>query len=137
MKEEKTIKGFWWLPNSKTKIPGILTYKPFTELVLELFGDLDVKSNPIEKTNTIQRYDLIHGISSDGQEISLLHCVNIISSITSNSPFTINKYEGRSLIIGKHILDINEKCYNRAVVKIPKLYFWCRSNNINSSFASS
>lgn len=133
MAEEIIIKGFWWLPNSLARIPGILTYKPFTKLVLELFGNLEVGSDPIEKINTIQQYDLIHGISSNGKKISVIYCINISSSISSNSPFAIKQYQGQFLIIGKHILDINEKCYNRSVVKIPQLYSWCRSNNIKHS----
>jgi hypothetical protein len=133
MNKELTIKGFWWLPNSENRIAGILTYKPYEVLMLELFGTLETNLNPLEQVCNISRYNFIHGVSSVGEQISLLHCTKLGSEIPLNGIFPINRYKCDFLVIGKHIGDIDEKCYNRAVIKIPQLNSWCRSNNIQFS----
>jgi hypothetical protein len=134
MNEEITIKGFWWLPESDNRTPGILAYKPYEEMVLELFGTIAANSKQSGQDIDFKQYDLIYGVSSDGKQISLVKSIQITKVLSSNSPFIINKYKSQFLIIGRHIQDIDEKCYKKAIVKIPQLYLWCSPKNIKYSF---
>ncbi|WP_165026042.1 HEPN domain-containing protein [Dysgonomonas sp. ZJ279] len=117
--ERFEYKGYWFLPNdNENRIAGYLTFIPNERMELELIGGFEkdfFKKQP--------RYAIIHGITSDSQKVTLVHC-HSYGSINLSCSFPITKYSCRYLIVGKHLTDINEHCFNRIKVHAPFLTKW-------------
>lgn len=121
-------KGYFWLTdNEDFKLPGILT-RYSNEMEIELIGGFESKEFDLEKiidNHSFQKHTiLLHGIDSDATKISIVATPKVIQ-IGETSPFYINKYRARYLVLGKHISGLDEKCNYEAFVRIPELSFWC------------
>lgn len=87
MMKDFEIKGNWWLPdNADRRIPGILRFLSKTSISLELHGCL-----PRTQSSELLIFEILHGQSSEGKEITLYDC------------FETNNREISSSIVVNHI----------------------------------
>ena len=129
MTEKIESKGYWFLPDKPdNRIAGVLTYIPHESIVLELIGGFSVKNKEI--ISGIIEPTIIHGFTSDGENISLVYCFQS-SSKNSKSYFPITKYQCQYLIIGKHLNSLNDLSFNKATVLFPQLSYWCNPDAVN------
>lgn len=121
-------RGYWYLPSApENSVAGIVTYYPNEKIILDLIGSfdksfLDIFKNGNEKT-------VIHGNMSDGKIISLLQC-HQYSSFNFSAGFPIVRFSCDYMIVGKHIMGIEEKFQCWAMVRIPELTYWCHPEAI-------
>lgn len=67
--ETKELQGYWWLPGAPDHhVPGTLVYKPDDGARLEIMGELA----GIEAFSDGVSHKTIHGVTTDGNEITLL-----------------------------------------------------------------
>ncbi|EDT77349.1 HEPN domain-containing protein [Clostridium perfringens] len=93
------IIGYWNLPNDE-EIAGVLKYKE-NEIILEVMGSF--LDDPLEVKNR----EIIQGITKEGKEITLINCVLIKSSMSSNG-ICSEWYRVRYVIIGEKYDNIDE-----------------------------
>lgn len=124
MKDKIEYKGYWWLPsNPDATVVGILTYKPYEKITLELIGSFDSEQDPIETFLNKKNESIIHGLTSDSKEITLVNCYPS-GSINFSCPFPIIRYSCQFIIIGKCLESFKQKCFYKALVTIPDLTYW-------------
>ena len=130
MNEQLEFKGFWFLPNyPENRVAGILTYIPHETIKLELIGYFESEKSFIDSISDHNKIDIILGNASNGKKITIIYCIPS-SSYNSESDFPITTYKCTYLIIGKHLNDIFENCFNRATVLFSELKYWCLPNAI-------
>lgn len=130
MTKNEEYKGFWFLPqNPDNKIPGTLYFDVNEEIRLELIGGFE---NEISEVFSSNSFDIIHGITSNSENISLFDC-HKYSSWNFSSPYPISKFNCHYLINGKHLSDINEAVFNQIQVELSSLYDWLPSGRIRNS----
>ncbi|HHY78842.1 MAG TPA: hypothetical protein GX516_00435 [Thermoanaerobacter sp.] len=120
MIEEFEYKGKWWLPDKPQKqVSGVLKFNPNNGAILDLegvFEDITIEEeisnaintgNPVIKnipTNTLLQPEIILGVSSNGENITLYKCSEIkrnysFPSLQSSCSFYVN-----FIFIGTHFL---------------------------------
>lgn len=125
MTEKIEIRGYWHLPDKpEEKIAGILTYTPKVSIQLELIGSFNGDEGSVEAFLDKQEENIIHGISSDSKNITLINCFPS-GSVNFSCPFPMINYMCQYLIIGKHISSLEDPSFWKAYVKIPILKYWC------------
>lgn len=125
MTEKIEIRGYWYLPDKpKENVAGILTYLPRESIKLELIGSFKKDKSPLKAFMDKQEENIIHGISSDAKNITLLNCYPS-GSVNFSCPFPMINYKCQYLIIGKHICSLEDPSFYKAHIKIPILKFWC------------
>ncbi len=73
--EKLECKGYWWLPNNPDEnVAGVLTYIPDEKILLELIGAFDSKKDFIDTLLNENSEDIIHGLTSDSKELTLVNC---------------------------------------------------------------
>ena len=123
--EKLECKGYWWLPNNPNEtVAGVLTYIPDEKILLELIGAFDSKKDFIDTLLNENSEDIIHGLTSDSKELTLVNC-HSVGSLNFSCPFPIMKYSCQFLIIGKHLNEFKQKCFYKAYITIPELSYWC------------
>lgn len=123
--EKLECKGYWWLPNNPNEtVAGVLTYIPDEKILLELIGAFDSKKDFIDTLLNENSEDIIHGLTSDSKELTLVNC-HSFGSLNFSCPFPIMKYSCQFLIIGKHLNEFKQKCFYKAYITIPELSYWC------------
>lgn len=133
LSEEFELKGYWWLPyNPDYKVAGILKYTP-GKILLELIGSLKGDTDTLDFLINTEKTDLIYGIDSEAQEVTLLTCF-LSSSINLSSPFALSNYSCSFAVIGKYVQSLDEVCHYNAFVRIPELSYWCFPSLLKSSF---
>ena len=123
--ETQEYKGFWWIPTDiENKVAGILYYTPGDEIRLELIGSFDKENdNSIAVIFSAKEERVIHGKSSDGNEITLIDNSCYIS-YKEKAGFPTSIYKAREIAIGIHISGEDDQRFFKAVVKIPELSYW-------------
>lgn len=112
--EKLECKGYWWLPNNPNEtVAGVLTYIPDEKILLELIGAFDSKKDFIDTLLNENSEDIIHGLTSDSKELTLVNC-HSFGSLNFSCPFPIMKYSCQFLIIGKHLNEFKQKCFYKA-----------------------
>ena len=125
-------RGFWFLPSDpENSVAGTVTYYPNERIVLELigsFGDslLDVFKDNKEET-------ILYGKTSDAKDITLIQCRQSFS-LNFSARFPILRFTCDYMIVGKHILGLDEKCQYWAMVRIPELTYWCHPEAIGLNY---
>lgn len=131
MKESRTYKGIWYLPGQPEKsVVGILYYNKNEKIKLELIGNILEEENPLSIfwSEENKRPEMIFGESSDGKNITLLNCYSGKSSYNFSSSFPLTSFLCQYVIIGKHLISPNEKCFNKIKVLTPALPKWISSS---------
>lgn len=98
--------GNWWLPtdsDNKSPLPGILRYKPGEGFELEVIGSFfDLP----ELHSNLANPKIIHGISSDGTNITLYLCIrsNVLIGSRSIGPHGVqtSRFRPKFVFIGAH-----------------------------------
>lgn len=136
MNKKLEYKGLWFLPSSEDdKVAGVLTYTPNEKITLELIGTFKSSANEVilsffGKTETL---DIIWGIDSNANKITLINCYEKGSSYHSNSTFPIMKYSAQYILEGIHLSSKNEESFNLVSVRISALSLWCHPALIEKS----
>lgn len=124
-------KGYWYLPsNPIVKVAGTLIYFPNEKISLELFGSFKEDLSYVLKN---MEEPIIHGTTSDAKDITLIQCFQN-ANINFSAEFPLVNYTCQYLIIGKHIQSPEEKCFNKAHIRIPELSCWCSPDCIKTSY---
>jgi hypothetical protein len=139
MTEKVEYMGYWFLPNNpENKVAGKLTFLPNDKIVLELFGGFgeqhdDPMLDFFEKENFLP---IIHGITSDAKEITLM---NGYASGTCNfsAPFPVIRYNCRYMLVGIWLSDIEALSFDKLKISFSELNDWIgqsiiKYNNDNS-----
>ena len=104
------INGYWWLPNSEKKVPGIL-YFSNEHIRLELLGSLreDNLRNLFRSMDSDRDTDddrIILGISDEGEEFTILDALNTNSKLSQG--FTTEIYSVNVFLVGGHFNSSSE-----------------------------
>jgi hypothetical protein len=127
MTESLIIKGFWFLPNNdKDRIPGTLLFIPNEEIRLELIGGLDFKIEDLLQTKFLET---VHGISHEGEKITLLYCSGF-GTLNFSGSFPLMNYRCKYLIKGKHLSSPSEATFSSTQVDFTLLYEWYPAGRI-------
>ncbi|MBA4408686.1 MAG: hypothetical protein Q8S54_05325 [Bacteroidota bacterium] len=127
MKESIEFKGIWYLPGQPEKsAAGNLYYKKGNSIKLELIGSLSEESHPFagffSKGTSEQK--LIYGESSTGKKITLVDCFKGAGSYNTSCSFPLTSFDCTYIIIGKHLANPDEQCFNKITVLTPALSDW-------------
>jgi hypothetical protein len=134
MKETREFKGFWFIPdNPKKVIPGIAKFDPDNSLTLELIGNFHEDQNLLSNRGR-RNLELILGIDSEGNKISLINCRVFNHVKTYKSNFSLTKYKIAFLLQGIHLSCINDHSFFQANFHTDKLNRWFARNNFNNSY---
>lgn len=126
-------KGYWYLPSNPTvKVAGILTYFPNEKIRLELFGSFKESLSYVLENS---EEPIIHGITSDAKDITLIRCFQG-ANLNISAEFPLIHYTCQCLLIGKHLQSPDDKCFNKAHVRIPELSCWCPPHCVKESLLS-
>ena len=136
METEKTIKGYFYLPDNQDKeIAGILYFKPGDKIFLELIGGLSIGNN-FEDFFSSKSESIILGVSSDAQKITLINCT-ISSSLNTSSKFPLTNYNCKYFVLGSHVSGLDDNKFDYLISSISDLYYWKPTNTIRLSTKSS
>nr|MBP7472026.1 hypothetical protein [Prevotella sp.] len=125
-------KGYWYLPSApETKVAGVVTYYPNEKITLDLIGAFDVR---IEALFSNKTEPVIYGKTSEGKDVSLFQC-NQYSYFYLAAEFPIAGYTCNYMLVGKHIISLDQKCQFRVRFRIPELSFWCHPAAIISTIS--
>jgi len=130
METVKEFKGLWWIPtHSEKKIAGELRYSRTEDTTLELIGEFQ-EGDWLLDINDQRRYDIIHGTSSDGKDVTIIASVPIDAILNSSCSFPLVKYLAPIFVHGKHLLTPDEKFLSRITVSYDELSIWYRPDLI-------
>lgn len=125
-------RGFWYLPSDpENSVAGTVTYYPNEKIVLELIGSFGDSLMAVFKDN--EEETILYGKTSDAKDITLLQCRQSFS-LNFSAKFPILKFTCDFMIVGKHILGLDEKCRYWAMVRIPELTYWCHPEAIGLNY---
>lgn len=123
-------KGYWYLPSApEYKVAGVVTYYPNDKIILELIGAFD---DDLHNLFINKKESIILGDASDSKKISLSNCYQS-SSLNFSSGIPIVRYTCNSMIIGKHIESLEQKCQYSLAFRFPELSYWCHPSAIDST----
>jgi hypothetical protein len=132
MIENKEYKGYWFLPSTPNdKIAGTLYFHCNNKITLELIGGFE---NTSFKNFGLESAEIIHGISSNSEKITLINC-KVYGSLNPRCGFPMAKFDCQYIIIGKHLSLNEDKTFNRIVVEISSLYDWNPQRAIKHSIS--
>ncbi|WP_152416120.1 ApeA N-terminal domain 1-containing protein [Halococcus hamelinensis] len=133
MIEEREYWGYWWLPeNPDEKVGGIASFSPSDGVSLELFSALNDDTRYMG-SGTVYRPDFIHGITTDGEKITLKNCIRGNYSMSSSQGIgaTSSTYQAIALLSGAHFTEqIN---FDRFRVQFPLLTKWSGVTGVSYS----
>jgi len=119
MNQNFEMKGYWFLPGQPdNKVAGILYFERHKEIHLELIGGFD--SNDLFFNSPV---NIILGVGNNAEKITLINCYGY-GSKNFSCEFPITFYKCQYIINGKHLLNIEEKVFNKIVVDLSTLYDW-------------
>lgn len=125
-------RGFWYLPSDpENSVAGTVTYYPNEKIVLELIGSFGDSLMDVFKDN--KEETILYGKTSDAKDITLLQCRQSYS-LNFSARFPILRFTCDYMIVGKHILGLDEKCQYWAMVRIPELTCWCHPEAIGLNY---
>ena len=125
-------RGFWYLPSDpENSVAGTVTYYPNERIVLELIGSFGDSLMDVFKDN--KEETILYGKTSDAKDITLLQCRQSFS-LNFSARFPILRFTCDYMIVGKHILGLDEKCRYWAMIRIPELTYWCHPEAIGLSY---
>ena len=119
-----TLKGYWFVPEKQERtVAGVLTYTPGEQPLLELIGGFSEELDPIKRFINNQNkttISVIHGLTSDSQEVTLLNC-HVFASYNLSCPFSMESYRCGVLIYGHYINNADDMWISEAFVELPTI----------------
>lgn len=140
MNEPFAIGGYWWLPETPDrKVAGTLTYRPGEGLELELMGLLAGTYNPPFVVPEFIEPPLIHGISGEGQAITLYNCIQTATGghIGGAGALGQSKFIAHFAFVGVHFPSIGQIQFETVSVRFQYLDEWYDRNHIDTEMADS
>jgi hypothetical protein len=125
--EEIGFKGYFWLTETpETEISGEILFSPSEGVRLELFGDLHLGNQKSYKQPTYQNEPIIHGVSSNGEAISLIGCVQTKGIFHSGDYIGIPEvaYRVRYFFLGVFFPNPDEILFSKFNVRFTHLEDW-------------
>lgn len=105
LNDEFQINGYWWLPDSKKEVAGILSYKE-ERIELELFGSLEE-----DITDKFDKLEIIFGMSDKGESFTLIGAMSTGKSL-SFPGYPTESYSMDSFIVGGHFSSKEDSCFH-------------------------
>ena len=102
-----------------------------SRIILELIGSFGDSLMDVFKDN--KEETILYGKTSDAKDITLIQCRQSFS-LNFSARFPILRFTCDYMIVGKHILGLNEKCQYWAMVRIPELTYWCHPEAIGLNY---
>ncbi len=127
MEEIQEFTGIWYLPDKQDNpVAGMLHYNKKEKILLELIGSLFHEDNPVKVffDDESDYQPIIYGESSDGKKMTLVNCNKGAQSYNFSSRFPLTSFNCQYIIVGTHLIDKNQRCFNRINVIIPELSQW-------------
>lgn len=126
--------GYWWLPEAPDdQIAGTIEYDPDTGAELRLLGTFGGPMHAIALAMGGAKYQTIHGVTADGKPISLLKA--LVKSSQFNAPGIPRvTYMGLWLIVGRHILSIDEPVFTASWSDFDGLDAWLNRQAFQRTF---
>ncbi|RZK13189.1 MAG: hypothetical protein EOO46_00150 [Flavobacterium sp.] len=123
MNDKRELKGIWFLPHlQEIEVGGTLFYEPGKHIRLELFGDLEQRTDITEYFGGSSKYPVIYGITSKGKKISLFECFGSYSITTNAVPLT--NYTASAFLEGSHANSHMEDIFDQIEVDFLQLVRW-------------
>ncbi len=114
---ELIYKGFWYLPETKERVNGTLTYSESNGIELEIFGELGG-----------DKHNIILGYAKDESLITLVDCFVVSRPLTG---ITITKIIANKMIVGKHFTKKEDITFKSIAFNCSNLEEWLWNGNIN------
>ncbi len=117
------LQGNWWIPGrEEVKIYGTLKYSAGHTITLELVGTFLGHDDP----NPDRILDLIYGITTDGNEVSLCDCTRWTLSSSLDNIVAINRciYIAEYLLVGYHFISRNKVLTGYLSCELAHLTSW-------------
>ena len=133
--EEIAYYGYWYSPsNTEKKYYGSLDYAPNKGIMLKLYNIDELSRND---ENLDEKYEILLGITSTGEKITLINCYNIQSNRNHNLKDSIigmeSKYVANYILIGKHYENIVDITFKSSSVQIQNnILFWLKNKGLKS-----
>jgi hypothetical protein len=130
LRSDFTIHGHWWDPTSpKCRVSGQLQ-RQAGAVQLTLHGNLRPLPSVIRATQEPQRYEVLHGLSSDGDLLTLLGCIQTNFRLAFGSGRAVSEtvYVGCA-VLGAHLL--TQPTFAKMTFRIPGLAAWLGMSGIN------
>jgi len=107
-------------------VAGNLYYKKGDSIKLELIGSLSEECHPFLDifSKGMRELKMIHGESSAGKKITLVDCFKGAGSYNSSCSFPLTSFDCTYIIVGKHLADPDEQCFNKITVLTTTLSYW-------------
>lgn len=125
----KTYHAVWWVPDCKrrfngSKHTGTLKYNGDENSTLEVYHE------PSQGTvfRAYEHYDVVWGESAGGQLFSLFNLV-----FSSQQDYTKTSFNVNFILIGAHVLTLEEPCFDTCVSRFEFLKDWAFSQRITQS----
>lgn len=134
MEKSFEINGYWWLPITPArKISGIFSYSPGDKMTLKLLGELNEVQEEGFNHTTGSKFELIHGLSSTGEAITLCTCIQIgaSSGFGEAGKYSETEFITQNAFIGCYFNNLNEIKFSSLSVRYFNLDNWYNKSNIN------
>jgi hypothetical protein len=119
--EKSEYQGYWWLPDkAERKVPGTLKFDPDEGARLELLGSL----KGVEDFGSMLDPELILGLSSKREPITLQDCGETKSNMTIGQGFATSSFNADTVFVGDHFQSPTEVGFERLFVEYLHLDAW-------------
>ena len=120
--------GSWWLPLDENKqVSGTLRFDPNDGISLELFDTLASDGDPLSRllTNEERREPVIHGVTHQSMEVTLLDAM-VVSQSSSQSKWRTEKegWTARRAVLGIHVGSADTLTLNELSLSLDGLRSW-------------
>ena len=130
LSEPRTWRGYWWLPGERDKaMPGTLTYRPESGLVLELIGGWDAKilqelrPGVFAELEESRRWPLLHGLAAN-REMTLLDCLPTHTKSRNFDPPEQQTINVLTALSGVHLKTADQAVFTKCLVAVEDLTMW-------------
>jgi hypothetical protein len=119
-----SARGLWWLPElPDDEIAGTLDFSSDGGATLELLGLLGAPTElPARFRHELQSRPVIHGLTTSGEQITLLECMAVADTIGTG--VSTSRYKPGYILRGAHVRAFGELRVSQLVVSFDHLADW-------------
>lgn len=114
-------RGLWWLPSSKRRITGTLSFDGRSRPKLSLVGTLRL---PPSESARYDELPVVLGMTAEGRAVTLCNCVEENSNATWPSGMRTTDYRARMAVIGHHFRSLAQVRFTSVAVRFSNLTEW-------------
>jgi hypothetical protein len=131
--------GMWWLPQ-RANLPdealepryGILKYSPGDGIILTILGAFASADEIMATFNISSNLDIVLGLSSEGEKITLLNCSEAGVTISN---VVESRYRARTVLVGCQFTEPKKVTFEALDIQYTHLSEWARFNVFDISEA--